>query len=571
MMIRYLLLFYTLMLVGSSFLQAQDESFYRYKNNQTHDYEQLISLYIQLAAQYPQANLYEIGGTDVGKPLHLFLINADSASVQQEGKLKYFINNGIHPGEPCGIDASLIFAKEILENKFPLGADEVVAIIPVYNVGGMLNRGAFSRANQNGPEEYGFRGNANNLDLNRDYIKMDSENAKSFAKAFHLVDPHFIMDTHSTNGADYQYNMTIIPVAKEQLHSPQADFFSENIIPQVYENMKAESEEICPYVYTKGKTPESGILSFYDSPRYTVGYASLFHCPGITAEAHMLKPYTHRVESTLTLLKEVFKILVNNKQELMNLREEARKAALISSHPVYLELDTSSFQEFSFQGYDYEYLPSKVTGKERLRYLSDSPKTFPVPYYNKLNVVHETPCAIQYLIPQSRREVIERLRLNRVNMVELVRDTVMEVSSYYMEREKSLSAPYEAHFYHTEISLEDTRLKQKFYAGDMLIYPDEYTARFLAHVLYPLAYDSYLRWNFFDDIFQQKEWFSPYLFEEKAEELLKTDSRLKEKFEKKREEDAAFREDAFQQLLFIYRNSPYYEKSHRLYPVFRLE
>lgn len=51
------------------------------------------------------------------------------------------------------------------------------SFILCYNVGGMMNRSSSSRANQDGPEEYGFRGNSQNLDLNRDFIKMDSEEA----------------------------------------------------------------------------------------------------------------------------------------------------------------------------------------------------------------------------------------------------------------------------------------------------------------------------------------------------------------------------------------------------------
>ena len=68
-----------------------------------------------------------------------------------------------------------------------------------------LNRNSTTRTNQNGPESYGFRGNARNYDLNRDFIKSDTKNAKTFAQIFHLVQPDVFIDNHVSNGADYQY------------------------------------------------------------------------------------------------------------------------------------------------------------------------------------------------------------------------------------------------------------------------------------------------------------------------------------------------------------------------------
>jgi len=99
------------------------------------------------------------------------------------------INNGIHPGEACGIDAGVKLAQNLLYNKEYLNKfleNVVLAIIPAYNIGGMLNRSPYHRANQNGPEEHGFRGNARNLDLNRDFIKTDTRNARTFSKIFNF-------------------------------------------------------------------------------------------------------------------------------------------------------------------------------------------------------------------------------------------------------------------------------------------------------------------------------------------------------------------------------------------------
>jgi hypothetical protein len=122
--------------------------------------------------------MIEIGPADAGFPLHLVLVfadkNFDIKSAKAKKKAMIFINNGIHPGEPDGIDASMVLARDIVENKYKRPSNVVLAIIPVYNIVSCLNRNINYRIDQNGPKEKGFRENSENLDLNRDFIKYDS-------------------------------------------------------------------------------------------------------------------------------------------------------------------------------------------------------------------------------------------------------------------------------------------------------------------------------------------------------------------------------------------------------------
>ncbi|HEX8350067.1 MAG TPA: M14 family zinc carboxypeptidase, partial [Hymenobacter sp.] len=153
--------------------------------NITATYAECIAYYQKLDAAYSEITMREAGTTDIGQPLHEVVVSsdgdADPASVRRKNRRVVFIQNGIHPGEPEGIDASMMLARDYVQKKELRQQLENVTlvIIPAYNVDGMLNRSATSRANQNGPREYGFRGNARNLDLNRDYIKQDSRNARS--------------------------------------------------------------------------------------------------------------------------------------------------------------------------------------------------------------------------------------------------------------------------------------------------------------------------------------------------------------------------------------------------------
>ena len=100
----------------------------------------------------------------------------------------------------------------------------------------MLNRSSNSRANQNGPNEYGFRGNAQNLDLNRDFIKMDTENSFTFAKIFHDLNPDVFVDNHVSNGADYQYVLTYISSLRQRLAPSLSTIIYDSLLPNLEKN-----------------------------------------------------------------------------------------------------------------------------------------------------------------------------------------------------------------------------------------------------------------------------------------------------------------------------------------------
>ena len=241
------------------------------------------------------------GESDAGQPLSVLVIDSKKQFEPQENEKRsvVLINNGIHPGEPCGIEASMLLVRDIIEKeKLKSSLDDVIIlIVPIYNIGGMLNRNSFSRANQNGPEAYGFRGNAKNLDLNRDFVKADSRNAKSMHKLFERWKPDVFIDTHTSNGADYSYTMTLIANMQDRLAPSLQKLIFDDMLPMVYDQMAESGWEMIPYVHAR-TTPDQGIAAFNDLARYSIGYGALHHIPSFTTEAHMFKPYKDRVQST---------------------------------------------------------------------------------------------------------------------------------------------------------------------------------------------------------------------------------------------------------------------------------
>lgn len=562
-----------LLFFGLSFAHAQP--YERFRQNQSYDYASLIDEYKKLDEQFKTASLIPFGKSDVGKDLHVFIINSDEVfvfdSIRNSPKTVVLINNAIHPGEPCGVDASLKLAWQLLSANDALSNDLIIAIIPMYNVGGGLNRACCSRANQNGPEEAGFRGNARNLDLNRDFIKADAKNTRAFQRLYHSLNPDVFIDTHTSNGADYPYVMTLICTQHNKLHPLLGNYQKQVFEPALYALMKEKNYDLCPYVNTLQEVPDSGIVEFMESPRYSTGYTAQFHSFGFVTEAHMLKPFEERVLATHAMLLSILEFSASKREIIKELRKEAVLKSM-EQEAFYLnhELDKSKHTEFLFKGYEASYKKSEITGAPRLFYNQDKPFEKPVPFYETYIGKDLVKAPKAYLIPQVWAEVVDRLQEQQVQMIPIERDTNMLVEVYYIDDFKTVSMPYEGHYLHYDMQLrKDTQLVQVF-EGDFLIPTAQKHKRFILEVLEPQAIDSYFAWNYFDEILQQKEWFSAYVFEDKALEILKKNPSLKKNFEMKKRQDPEFAANPRAQLYYIYKHSDYYEAGHKRYPVFRL-
>jgi len=570
-------LLFIIMILATSIANSQElKTPFETKINTTATYEECIDYYQKLDAEFDELKLIEIGQTDSGQPLHLAILDTNQdfepEAIKAKGKLIILVNNGIHPGEPEGIDASMILLRDYLKNtdKLKLLDKIVLAFIPIYNIGGALNRNSHTRANQNGPESYGFRGNTKNLDLNRDFVKCDSKNAETISRLFGKWKPDIFVDNHTSNGADYPYTMTLIATQKDKLSPPISEYLNQSMLPKLYKEMKNRDWEMCPYVYAR-TTPDEGILAFMDSPRYSTGFSTLHEAIGFTVETHMLKPFEDRMWSTYHFMD----ILIEETAKDYSAIKKAREETLLYSKNrtlfhVNWELDESKVDKLLFKGYEAKYKPSAVTGLDRLYYDRDATWEKEIDYFNsyKATVSVEKPFA--YIIPQAYSDVIERLEWNGVQMQQLESDRTLEAEFYYIESYESRKTPYEGHYLHSKVAVEKKSMAWNFRKGDYLVYPNQSSNRLIVELLEPQGMDSYFAWNFFDSILQQKEHFSPYVFEDLAAELLENDAQLKSDFEKKKEEDADFAKSAMDQLYFIYKRSPHYEPTHNLYPVARI-
>lgn len=551
-----------------------ETAFEKSEGMKTATYEQTILYYENLAKTYPEISIRKVGMTDSGLPLHIVIFdNSQLFDLNNEEKSTILINNGIHPGEPDGIDASMMMLRDIVKSDVLKKKYEniIICVIPIYNVGGSLNRNSTSRVNQNGPISYGFRGNALNYDLNRDFIKNDTKNAKTFAKIFHTVNPDIFIDNHVSNGADYQYTLTHLFTQHNKLGGKIGDYLYHKMIPDLEKSLLSKDLIITPYVNVFNTVPENGFSQFFDSPRYSIGYTTLFNTLGLMVETHMLKPYKQRVEGTYQLMFSVLDFTAKNGSAVNFLRKNAVEEIIAKkTYPIQWKIDSTNYKTFDFKGYEGSFISSKITGQKRLKYDRSKPFSKPVKYYDHYKPTKEITIPNYYVVPKKLVKVIERLKLNNIKMHPLKSAISIEVESYKIKDYKTSKSPFEGHYLHRNTVVASTIKLQDFNKGDFLIPTNQPGIKYLLETLEPEATDSFFNWNFFDIILQKKEGFSPYVFEDLAKEILENNDELRLKYEKKKEEYLTFSNSWYQQLNYIYQNSKYAEKAYLQYPIYKI-
>ncbi|WP_395052522.1 M14 family zinc carboxypeptidase [Flavobacterium sp.] len=541
--------------------------------NQTTTYQQCINYYQNLDADFETIKVIEMGLTDSGEKLQVVLFDKDKKFNFDASSKKavILINNGIHAGEPDGIDATMQFYRDLATDKLKNPDNVILVAIPVYNIGGFLNRNSTTRVNQNGPEEYGFRGNARNFDLNRDFIKSDTKNTKSFVEIYHTFNPDIFIDNHVSNGADYQYTLTYIMTEPKKLGTTLGNFMRDKLSPSILKELQQKKIETTPYVNIWKGTPENGFEQFFDSPRYATGYTSLFNSIGFVVETHMLKKYAERVKVTYEFMVATMNYTNENYKTIKEKRiENENQFKPNDTYTLKWAIDTTKVTKIPFLGYEGSYKKSDVTTGKRLFYDRTKPYKKEIPFLADYKSAKEIIIPNAYVIPQGFWPVIDLLKLNKIAFSKIKNDTIIEVESYKIVDYKTSKNAYEGHYPHNATTITKSIVKMLFIKGDYIVSTAQKGVKFLLETLEPDAVDSYFNWNFFDTILQQKEGYSEYVFEDLANDYLNKNPKLREQLEQKKKDNKAFAENPEAQLEWVHKNSIYYEKAHLQYPIYRV-
>jgi len=548
----------------------------------TSSYNEAVAYSKKLAAASGGLIVYKsYGKSGEGRDLPL-LIAAEGKTFTPEtarkgGKAVVLIQAGIHAGEIDGKDAGLALLRDITITKTQRAVlkDVVILFEVIYNVDGHENSNPYMRINQNGPDEMGFRANATNLNLNRDYMKADAPETRAWLGLWNEWKPDVFIDCHVTDGADFQYNVTY-EYAHFQEVSPAVkawmdQHFDGNVVPKV----EKEGNLLTHYVEFAGREVTGGIATFIATPRYATGYTPLRDRAGLLIETHVYKPYESRVRGTYDILRHFVDEIGRSKESLFEANRKAdietiaRGKSYDASRQFPLKLSVSDKSTpLNFKGTEYKIDESPISGGRRLVYGS-KPLNITIPRFDDGKVTTSVAPPLYYIVPPQYKDVIEVLRLHGVRFDKLKAPLITEVESYMLTEPKWATNSFENRI---TLSCKQTLVKETrtYPVGSILISLDQAAANVAIHLLEPNGPDSFVYWGFFNSVFEQKEYGESYQIEKLAIKMLTEDPKLKAEFEEKLK-DQAFAKNPRARLNFFYERSPYaLNQKVGVYPVARI-
>jgi murein tripeptide amidase MpaA len=566
----------------------------------TPDYAETLRYLDRVAAAAPgQVKIENFGKTGEGRDLKIVIASKDGifdpAAIHASGRVVLLVQNSIHAGEMDGKDACLALLRDIVitKSKAALLDHAVLVFIPVYNIDGHERRSPYNRINQNGPDVIGWRGNGTNLNLNRDYMKADTPEARAFLKLFHRWLPDFFVDNHVTDGADYQYDVTYTIDAGPDVAPGTAKWIRDTVTPELERQVDASGHLASPtYIMLMNDNDPAQGLGFNDNPpRFSTGEMILENRPGMLVELHMLKDYKTRVTGNYEILRALLEVMNRDAAKLIALNKQAdAEATKLGAHP----FDTSSNSKFPlrlewngdttpflFRGYKYTRELSAVSGTMWVSYSHDVWNAT-LPFATGVKVALATTPPAGYIIPQAWTHVIDVLAAHDVVMQRTTADWTGKIERYRCSAMEWQGPPFEGRhpiFAGEGAGSEPGKFGQcalttetaTFPAGSVVVPLNQRLSKVAIHWLEPEAPDSALRWGLFDSIFEQREYGEGYVLEKMARAMMERDPVLKAEFEKRVSNDARFASSPEARLEFFYDRSPWFDANRvGLYPVGRL-
>jgi len=550
---------------------------------QTPRCEETVAYCKRLAEASPWIRYGTFGVSPLGRELPLVIASKDQAftpeAARKNGKLVVLVQNCIHAGECEGKDASLMLLRDfaVTKTRQELLDNIVLLVIPIFNVDGHERFGPYSRINQNGPDEMGWRVTARNLDLNRDYMKADSVEMRAWLALWNTWLPDLHFDNHTTDGGDWQFDL-MFTSDQHGCAAPQvAAWLKESLYPELLPALKADGHLTAAYFDMLDKfDPSKGIRSGGFGPRYSTGYAAIRNRPSILVETHMLKPYRTRVIGHYNIMRRTLEIIGRDSSKLREAVVQADEAAVKMGRaydPSFkLPVDTEPSDEtvpFLFKGFAHRQELSEVSGEVRITWDQSKPIDVPTVWYNATKVSKEVCPPLGYIIPPQWTEAIERVSAHGLRAERLLEPVTADFESFKFSDVSFAKTPYEGRFAVTYKA--DQIIERRTYpTGSVIVRLDQPSAKVAVHMFEPAAPDALVAWGFFSGIFERKEYAESYILEKLAREMLDADPKLREEFEMKVRTDRAFAADGRARLYFFYERSPYWDRTLNVYPVARI-
>ncbi len=559
----------------------------------TPDYATTMRWCRKLAAASPLLHVVTIGRSVEGRAIVMVVASAEkntsAEALRKSGKLLLLAQAGIHAGEIDGKDAGMMLLRDIaFGGKQSLLEKVNFLFIPILNVDGHERASSYNRPNQRGPENMGWRTNAQNLNLNRDYAKLDTREVRSVIGVINTYKPDLYMDIHVTDGADYQYDITYGGLGK-QGYSPHIRDWLENTM-KLYTDKSLQSYGHIPGPLlnaVNNRDFTEGNIDLFGGPRFSDSYGDARHLPAVLVENHSLKPYKQRVLGTYVLLEATLKIMAVKGQSLRTATREdqvmkndsvpmAWKVPQMKG-AVSIDIKGNEKNDQAIRPDSMQFLAmasilrhSGITNNDYVEWLGKK-DTMMVADFKSTQPNHFISRPKGYWVPSFCEDIIARLKLQGVTMTMIhtpraVPVEMYRVTDYAFGDENHQLQPFEGHMQVTANTSTEMH-NQVFPAGSVYVPADQPLGDLAMLLLEPASADSYFSWGFFMPIFQRTEYIEDYVMEPTAKKMLAESPDLKKEFEERKTADSSFRKDPNAILSWFYSKTKYYDNRYLLYPV----
>jgi len=564
---------------------------------QTGGIDEVERLCAEMSAAWPEAvTAFEYGRSAEGRPLRALIASRSgtlSAPDLRDRRIPVLmIQAGIHPGESDGKDGGFIALRELLSRAAAPGALEQIAVlfVPAFNTDGHERMGRFNRPNQNGPEMTGWRATAERLNLNRDYTKADAPEMQAMLALINTWDPLICADLHVTDGADFEPDVSIqvepINQGDVQLRSSGLKLRDELI-----DKLARQGSLPLPFYPDLFETdnPESGFLLTVYSPRFSTGYFAQRNRFTMLVETHSWKPYATRVRVMRNAIVGLAELAaahgaawlaktraadssacgLGGTELALDYKSGWRETTAAGKPAITEAADQGEF--IDFRGYAYTRKHSSISGGPVTVYDPSTPQIWHVRYRNRIEpaILVRAP-RLGYFIPHAYADKIGAcLKQHGIKISPAGQHAQpAELEQFRASGVSFAKQPFEGRM-RAEIAGEWQSLAREIAAPALFVPIAQPLARLIVALLEPQAPDSFAAWGFFNACFEQKEQLEPYVAEQIARELFTSNLKLREAFERRLKDDAAFRADPAARLEFFCRHHPSWDEQLNCYPIYR--
>jgi hypothetical protein len=523
----------------------------------------------------------EFGRTPEGRPLLALVASDDgtltASAARDANRPVVLIQGGIHAGEIDGKDAGFLALREMLDGKAASGALERVTLVfvPVFNADGHERFGRWNRPNQVGPEEMGWRTTAQNLNLNRDYVKADAPEMQAMLRLLGEWNPLVYADLHATDGAEFEHDVSL-NVAPTLAGDEQLVKAGAGLRDELTRRLSAQGSLPIDFYpeFVRNDDPASGFAVAIAQPRFSQQYWAERNRFGVLVETHSWKNYQTRVRVTRNAVVALMELAAARGADWQSaVRGADERASRIGGSTVALSFTpTDHVTMIDFRGYAYTREPSAVSGTLRTRYDSTRPQTWRVPLFDEVRpALTITAPRAGYIVPAAyAAPVAEKLTLHGISSRIIGDAANLDVETFRASSSTIAPETFEGRAVRTVVG-EWKREERQVPAGSLFVPIGQPNSHLVVALFEPRAPDSFVSWGFFNQAFERKEYMEAYVTEDVAASMLEKDPALKSEFNRRLSTDAAFAGSPAARLDFFYQRHPSWDERFNLYPVYRVD